>query len=141
MNLLPNAAKLRRMNDQSFVLDASAVLAFLYNEIGAERVSSAFQLGRISSVNLSEVVAKLTDDDVCQDEIESNLADINLDVVPFDQALALRAGLLRSVTRSCGLSLGDRACLATAESLGLAVLTADRAWAKLDLDIPIELLR
>lgn len=129
------------MNDRRFILDASAVLAFLYNEKGAERVAGAFPLARISSVNLSEVVAKLTDDDVCKEEIESNLADLNLEVVPFDQAIALRAGLLRSVTRSGGLSLGDRCCLATAEALGLAVLTADKAWAKLELGISVELCR
>ena len=69
------------MNDRSYLLDASAVLAFMYHELGAERVAAAFPLARISSVNLSEVVAKLTDDDVSKTEIEVNLADLNLEVV------------------------------------------------------------
>ncbi len=129
------------MSDQSYVLDASAVLAFLYQELGAERVAAAFPLVLISSVNLSEVVAKLADDNVSEPEIEANLGDLNLEVVPFDQVIAMRAGLLRPSTRQFGLSLGDRACLATAEALGLAVLTADKSWAKLDLGISVELLR
>lgn len=129
------------MNDQSYVLDASAVLAFMYHEKGAEQVALALPLAQISSVNLSEVIAKLVDDDVSKAEIEANLADLNLEVVPFDQAMAMRAGLLRSATRSSGLSLGDRACLATAEALGLAVLTADKAWAKLELGISVEVFR
>ena len=129
------------MNDQRFMLDASAVLAFLFDEKGAARVATAIPFASISTVNLSEVVAKLYDGDVREADIVASLADLDLEVVPFDQAMAVRAGSLRAATRVLGLALGDRACLATAEAVGLAVLTADRAWAQLDLGLSIEILR
>ena len=141
MNSLRNDAKLRAMNERNFVLDASAVLAFMYHEQGAERVAAVLPSSSMSAVNLSEVVAKLSDDGVTEAEIAANLADLDLEVVPFDQDLAVKAGALRPVTRSKGLSLGDRACLATAQKLALPVLTADKVWAKLDLEISIEIIR
>jgi PIN domain nuclease of toxin-antitoxin system len=61
--------------------------------------------------------------------------------VPFDEDLAYRAGLLRSVTRSAGLSLGDRACLALAEQLGQPALTADRAWGTVQISIQVDVIR
>jgi PIN domain nuclease of toxin-antitoxin system len=64
-----------------------------------------------------------------------------LDVVAFDGELALRAGALRPSTRSRGLSLDDRACLASAQELGLPVVTADRTWRDLDIGIPIHVVR
>ena len=66
---------------------------------------------------------------------------MSIQVVPFDEELAYRAGLLRSATRSAGLSLGDRACLALAERLGVPALTTDRIWGTLQLGIQIEVIR
>jgi len=64
------------------------------------------------------------------------------DVIDFNSAIALAAGLLRQATRQLGLSLGDRACLAAAQTLGnLPVLTADRIWAELSVDFKITVLR
>jgi len=45
------------------------------------------------------------------------------------------------MTATGALSLGDRACLALGERLGLPVVTADRAWADLDLDVAVSLIR
>jgi PIN domain nuclease of toxin-antitoxin system len=56
---------------------------------------------------------------------------LNLEIVGFDGDAAIVAAELRTSTKHLGLSLGDRACLAAAQSRGLAVLTADRTWAKL----------
>lgn len=66
---------------------------------------------------------------------------LTLDVIAFDAAMAVRAGALRPVTRSLGLSLGDRACLATAQQLKLPVITADRTWQKLDVGVEVHIVR
>ena len=141
MSLSPIAELLRGMNELAYLLDASAALAIIYDEPGAGRVAEVLPEACISSVNLSEVVAKLHDRNVSERNIELNLNDLDLDVLAFDDRLALLAGNLRPLTRHLGLSLGDRACLATAQASSLTVLTADRAWAELELGIQVELVR
>jgi ribonuclease VapC len=95
----------------------------------------------ISAVNLSETIAKFVERGYSPDDIEQNIGAMKFDVRPFDRAQAERAGLLRAATLRRGLSLGDRACLALAAELGRAAVTADKAWAGLDIDIPIEFIR
>lgn len=129
------------VTEPHYLLDASAALALIFQEPGADYVAAVLGEARISSVNLAEVVAKQYDRDVSSRYIALNLAALEVEVVPFDRRMALRAGELRSVTREFGLSLGDRSCLATAEVLDLTVLTADRAWLELDLGIRTELIR
>lgn len=122
------------------VLDASAVLAAIHGEAGGATVEPRLNGGKLSTVNLAEVAQRLNDQ-WPDDLVVSVLSGLPCDVVAFDEALALRTGLLRRLTRARGLSLGDRACLALAERLGLAVLTADRAWADLDLGVEVVLIR
>ena len=122
------------------VLDASAVLAAIHGEAGGATVEPRLNGGKLSTVNLAEVAQRLNDQ-WPDDLVISVLSELPCDVIDFDQALALRTGLLRRVTRKRGLSLGDRACLALAERLGLPVLTADRAWADLDLGVEVVLIR
>jgi ribonuclease VapC len=115
------------------VLDASALLVFLLREPGHDRVGDALTQGSaISAVNIAEVVAKLRDANAPETTIRqvlNRLAARGLEVVPFDEALALATGFLRPVTRVFGLSLGDRACLALGQLRKQPVLTADRGWA------------
>ncbi|MBI2872580.1 MAG: type II toxin-antitoxin system VapC family toxin [Chloroflexi bacterium] len=108
------------------VLDASALLALLNAEPGAEVVAAALPQAAISAVNLSEVVAKLADAGMPEAAVREALQGLALDVVPFDTDQAYEAGLLRSSTRGVGLSLGDRACLGLARRLNVPALTADR---------------
>ena len=129
------------MNEREFVLDASAVLALLQDEPGAMRVEEILPMSLISAVNLAEVVTKITEFGISDVDIVAQLDPLELEVEPFDRTLALHAGAMRAATRHLGLSLGDRACLATAATIGRVAVTADKAWAKLDLDIPVELLR
>jgi ribonuclease VapC len=126
------------------VIDASAFLAYLYGEPGADRVEDALARGaRISAVNWSEVLGKAAD---AGERVERDLRKLLdeqgvgqlLEVVPFGRDDAERAAALRRATRQHGLSLGDRACLALGWRLGAPVLTADRAW--LDLEIPVEVV-
>jgi ribonuclease VapC len=126
----------------SSAVDAAALLALLNGEPGGDEVRAAIALGAaISAVNLSEVVAKLAEAGMSEADIRVALAPLVRDVVAFDAALAYRAGLLRATTRSAGLSLGDRACLALAQQLGVPVLTADRQWQKLSLGVTIRAIR
>ena len=125
----------------SWVLDASALLALLNGESGSERVAEVLPDTAIASVNFSEVVAKLADEGRDESEIRSYLDALGLKIVEFNAELAYQTGFLRPLTRSIGLSLGDRACLALAVSLGVPALTCDRVWTTLSLGMTIELIR
>jgi PIN domain nuclease of toxin-antitoxin system len=129
---------------QTIVLDASALLALIQNEAGAEVVTLSIMQNKaiISAINWSEVIAKLAEAGMAQAAIAAFQAELPIDIVPFDEVMALDAGLLRPVTRHLGLSLGDRACLATAKVLGnLCVLTADNVWDSLKLDLEVRQIR
>ena len=126
----------------SAVLDASALLAMLHGEPGGDQVADALDDGAvISAVNLSETVARLTDTGRSPEDIERLIKDTAVEVIPFDEELAYAAGLLRPSTRHAGLSLGDRACLALAQRLGLPALTADRVWQGLSVGVDIRVIR
>jgi PIN domain nuclease of toxin-antitoxin system len=125
----------------SAVLDASAVLTLLQNEPGAPIVQAAIQAGAaLGAVNLAEVISKLAERGMALPDIDSAVDGLALDIVPLDGALARRIGALRPLTRSAGLSLGDRACLALASS-GLPALTTDRQWAGLAPGIIVQVIR
>ena len=119
------------------------MLAILLQEAGREDLLALAKREEVavSAVNLSEVVAKLSDFGFEAQEIFEVVEPLKLEVVPFDANLAYQAGLLRPLTRPLELSLGDRACLATAQQLTLPVYTGDRSWSSLQLGIPINLLR
>ena len=123
------------------VLDASALMAVLREEPGAATVEAVLDHAAISAVNLSEVQAKLVERGTAAELAWSSLVDLDLEVIDFDAAQARVAGNLRSLTYAQGLSLGDRACLALAQALGLPAMTADRAWAGLEVGIEIRTVR
>lgn len=123
------------------VLDASALLALLNAEPGSELVSVALPGASMSSVNYSEVVARLSDSGVPPGEIRQALDGLGIDVQSFDEMQAFAAGLLRPATRAAGLGLGDRACLSLGVLHSMPVLTADRAWQGLDLDVEVRMVR
>lgn len=128
----------------SWVLDASAALAFLRGEPGAARVSAALSDGAImSAVNVAEVAARLAADDFPEPRVREGLELLHVGVEAFDETHALATGMLRPVTRALGLSLGDRACIALALNSGLPALTGDQAWRDLPrlLDVEIEVIR
>ena len=124
-----------------YVLDASALLAAFFGEEGADKVEAMLPRAVIGAVNVSEVVAKLQDRGVPDEEIERHVADLDLEIVPFDRDHAVLTGRLRGATRSIGLSLGDRSCLALAMQRGAVAVTTDRAWSSLDVGVAIEVIR
>jgi PIN domain nuclease of toxin-antitoxin system len=110
------------------VLDASAILAVLNGEPGAETISPLLTHGLVSSVNYAETLAKLAEQGSSDENARQAILDLGVDVVDFDRSLADRSGELRPLTRHRGLSLGDRACIALGEREGVPIVTADRTW-------------
>ncbi len=131
----------------SSVLDASAALAYLRDEEGAGRVTEALGDGAVmSAANWAEVLSKVADLGGDPEALEARLVTEGLigsalEIVPLEPRDAAMIARLRPVTRAAGLSLGDRACLALAVRLGLPALTADRAWAGLELGTEVEAIR
>ncbi|MDE2005310.1 MAG: type II toxin-antitoxin system VapC family toxin [Rhodospirillales bacterium] len=111
------------------ILDASAVLALLLDEPGAEAVSAAIAEGaRMSAVNFAEVATRYVRAGATETDLRALRDGLPVTLVATDAELAIRAALFSRITREAGLSLGDRMCLALAQRDGLPVLTADRAW-------------
>ena len=111
------------------VLDASALLALLADEPGASEVAAIISDSMISSVNLAEVAGKLADYGMSDAKIRKALS-IGVDIVNFTAEHAVATARLRRKTTALGLSLGDRACLATAMVAKVPALTVDAAWKK-----------
>jgi ribonuclease VapC len=119
------------------VLDASAILAVVNGELTPEVLAAAL----CSAVNLAEVQAKLVSRGWSPDDAwEDAMSPIRV-AVPFSQEQAKVAGSLVVLTRSLGLSLGDRACLALGMAMKVPVYTAEKAWSKLKLGIPVHVIR
>lgn len=122
------------------VLDASAILAYLYNETGAETVEPLLENSIISRVNATEVLTRLVYDGLNVVEARETFDKLNLGVAEFDEKQSLKAAELRPLTKHLGLSLGDRCCLALAILRNLPAVTADKNWANLAL-CEIEVIR
>jgi PIN domain nuclease of toxin-antitoxin system len=129
------------------VLDASALLAYLRDEPGAELVADAIADGvAISAVNLAEVLSRAADRGADPAGLAADLADrgllggaIEVEVFTLDDAVEVAR--LRALTRAGGLSLGDRACLALARRRGARAVTADTAWAEVDAGVELVWVR
>jgi PIN domain nuclease of toxin-antitoxin system len=124
-----------------YVLDASAVLTLLHREPGHARVAALLGKSAISAVNLCEVASKLADRGLPIHAVQADLLALGFEVISFDASLAFRAAELRSLTRHLGLSLGDRACLATAEARQAVAITADRSWSQLKVGAKVQVVR
>jgi PIN domain nuclease of toxin-antitoxin system len=124
-----------------FVIDSSVFLAAINRESGGDKLEAYLDESVIPVTTYTEVVTRLLDAEMLFDEADRLMSDFRLPIVDVTFALAKRAAEFRSATRSFGLSMGDRICLALAESIGATAVTADRQWLGADLGIPIELIR
>jgi ribonuclease VapC len=124
------------------VLDASATLAVINGEPGAEKLTPDL-LARAagSAVNLAEVQTKLVSRGWTSEQAWEDATSPVREVVSFDEGQARTAGDLMIQTRHLGLSLGDRACLALGMALKVPVYTAEKTWRKLKVGVRIHLIR
>jgi len=123
------------------VLDASALLALFQAERGAEHVEPALDGALVSTVNWAEVIQKSVARGLDVRGMREELLGTGVRFEAFTEQHAETAGKLWIETRRVGLSLGDRACLSLALEKAVPVLTADRAWKKLRLDLAIVIIR
>lgn len=123
------------------ILDASALLAFLQREPGAEVVLKHLPESHISAVNWSEAAAKLRRYGAPATEVDVLPDRLGLTVLAFDRLQADVAAAIEPQTGPLGLSLGDRACLALALTRNQAAITADKAWLQMDLPVQVVAIR
>lgn len=124
------------------ILDASALLALIHQEEGADIVKPLIKIAVMSTINVSEVLTALQRTDVFPKEALISISDIIQNIIPFDIEQAQLTAELSPLTKSKGLSLGDRACIALGQKLQLPIYTADRIWGELKLEnAEIKLIR
>jgi ribonuclease VapC len=131
------------MNYTMFVLDSSAYLALVHLEAGHEEVARRMidKVIVMSVVNIAEVLSKQAEIGVPTSEALALLQLTGVGIEPFSLDDAELTASLRQLTRTYGLSLGDRACLALSLRLQCPVLTADHLWSKLDIGIEVIQIR
>lgn len=123
------------------VIDSSVILAVMKRESGADRGFELAQQAGISATSVAEVVTKCIEWSVPEAVALDIIGGCGMQVIPLDEGLAVVTGQLRRKAPKGVLSLGDRACIATAMNLGATAITTDRIWSTLDLPCPIELIR
>jgi PIN domain nuclease of toxin-antitoxin system len=127
----------------SCVVDASAILAWLFNERGAEVVDRLLDSAALSTVNLAEVLHRCDEEGMATSSLERDLRGLGVAVEPFTAADARIVKDVRRVGRRARtrVSLGDCCCLATGVRMNLPVIASDRAWERLNLAIEIRPFR
>jgi ribonuclease VapC len=123
------------------IFDASALLALLCGEPGSDAADQYLTDAAVSAINLSEVVAVLIRKGMPPEAAQQAVEDLELDVVPFDRDQAYRTARLAATTAAYGLSLGDRACLALAQSRDQPALTTEREWDRVDAGVRVVCVR
>ena len=121
------------MSKYAYVVDASALLALMNQEPGADEVGRLIRKGGLvmCAINFCEVIGKIVDEGKSVDAFLATFEDLRIELMEFDRDLAIAAGKLKKTSAKLGLSVGDRACLALAGKLGVPAVTSDLAWKKM----------
>lgn len=119
------------IRSKKFLLDTSAIIALLKKEPGYKLLEGIISNSAISLVNLSELVSVLSRSNIPENEIDDIIMDIVPEIIPFCENVCIKAGKLARLTKDYGLSLGDRACIATACHYNMEIYTTDKIWLKL----------
>ena len=123
------------------VLDSSALVAAFFGEPGAERVIPLLQRAAIGTANLAEVLERLHRSGADPETSYLDVIDAGIEIVEVSHEHAIVAAQLRPPTKSLGLSLGDRLCLALALERTATVLTAEQIWSRVDIGLKIDVIR
>ncbi|MDQ6773487.1 MAG: PIN domain-containing protein [Candidatus Dormibacteraeota bacterium] len=137
------------MAPRRVVLDASAVLAWVRRERGAETVRQLFPHAVIAAPNLTESLyrARATGHRMSSAQLQASIVAMGAEIEAFGEAdAATAADLLHYSAEHPGpdggrISLGDACCLAVAERLQLPVAGDDRAWTDLPLAVSFHRFR
>lgn len=126
-----------------YLLDASALLAVIFNEPGAGRVFDLLDDSAIHTLHLAEVARKMVSIGMPADEVIARLGELSLETLEeFSVKHLHQIARLAPEAKRLGLSLGDCVCLTLAESLDRTAVTADRSWKEISgLNVKIDLIR
>ncbi len=131
-----------KLKSNRILLDTSALIALIKKESGYQKIEEVLPYSAISSVNLCELASILARNNILENEIDEIIEDIVPEVIPFCENIAIKAGKLSKYSAKYGLSLGDKACLSTAEYYSMNVYTTDKIWSELEtLNIAINVIR
>ena len=103
-----------------YVIDASAMLALIKNEAGAQYVGERIARSVASTVNLAEVGAVLSDWGLSDDQVRSVTIKLGVENAPFDLRQAQISAELRRTTRSRGLPYAASSIVAHPQTVALS---------------------
>ena len=125
----------------SVVLDASAMIAFLRGEPGADSVAKRFSGALISTMNYSEVLKKTIEVGGSADTVRVHMSALPISIVAFDIEQAVSTAALYPLVKPIGLSFADRACLNLAIRHNAVVLTTDKRMGETSAPVKVQLIR
>jgi ribonuclease VapC len=123
-----------------FVLDSSALLAYIKSERGADLVEAALPNAYISVINYAETLAKLVEWGSSIEQACEALSEMEFTIVPCTESQAVTTAAMLQIAKQFGLSIGDRFCLALTLEMNCPVLTADKIWQNITLDVDIQFI-
>ena len=125
-----------------YIFATSVAIAILKKESGYKQAEDLLASSCISTVNFSEFITVMLRKHIALEDAKFITRDFFPYIIEFNQEIAEITGALYNETNKFGLSLGDRACIATGMKHDLEIYTADKAW--LECEIPnanIKLIR
>jgi ribonuclease VapC len=123
------------------VIDASALLALMLEERGADVMRAAPPGSEISMINLAEVLTRLTKIGHSPDVALEKVRRMPLRIRAFRDAHALEVAKLLPLTAHLGLSFGDRACLTQGIFSAMPIITADERMSRAEVGVEIRMIR
>jgi len=132
---------MHQAKSKKVLLDTSAIIALLRKEPGYEILEEVIANSAISTVSLGELVSVLSRSNIIENEIDEIIKDLVPEIIPFTEDIAINTGKLIKQTKKLGLSLGDRACIATEIYHNMSVYTTDKIWKELKTSAEIIVVR